>query len=81
MKNLFSSELHNEKTFHHAFIKDLESCKKEVIIESPFITTERMNGFRSEFKNILVKGVKIYVFTRDPSEHEFSMVQKVEKEQ
>ncbi len=76
----FTSELHNEKTFYQAFVKDLMSCRKEIIIESPFITTERMNGFRSVFNNILEKGVKIYIFTRDPKEHEWNMALQSEAE-
>lgn len=40
--NLYTSTLHDEKTFYRAFIHDLQNCTKEVIIESPFITTERM---------------------------------------
>lgn len=80
MKEFFSSELHNEKTFYQAFVRDLENCRSEVIIESPFITRGRMNGFRSVFNNILEKGVKIYIFTRDPKEHEPSMAVQSEQE-
>lgn len=80
MKLQFSSELHNEKTFYESFIRDLKNCKKEVIIESPFITTGRMNGFRSVFNNILERGVKIYIFTRDPKEHEITMARQSEVE-
>ncbi len=67
------SSLFDESTFYNAFLKDIRSCKKEIIIESPFITTERMNGFRSVFKKILEKRVKIYVITRDPKEHNETM--------
>ncbi len=77
---LFSSELFNEDTFYKAFLNDLENCKKEIIIESPFITTERMNGFRSVFKKILEKGVRIYVITRDPKEHNDVMEYQSEEE-
>lgn len=69
MKN----SLFDEKTFYQAFLKDLSDCKKEVIIESPFITSERMKVFRSLFSNLIRKGVKIYIFTRDPREHEPKM--------
>lgn len=77
---LFSSELFDEDTFYKAFLNDLENSKKEIIIESPFITTERMNGFRSVFKKILEKGVKIYVITRDPKEHSETMEYQSEEE-
>ncbi len=77
---LFSSELFDEDTFYKAFLNDLENCKKEIIIESPFITTERMNSFRSVFKKILEKGIRIYVITRDPKEHKETMEYQSEEE-
>lgn len=66
---LFSSALHDEKTFFDRFLKDLDSCRSEVIIESPFVTTERMKTFIEVFINLLNRGVKIYIITRDPKEH------------
>ena len=78
--NSFSSELHDEKTFYEAFTKDLLASKREVIIESPYITTARMKDFRPVFKKILEKGVKIYIFTRDPEEHNLPMALQSEAE-
>ncbi len=75
-----TSSLFDEKTFYQAFQKDLSGCKKEVIIESPFITTERMKVFRSLFNILIRKGVRIYVFTRDPKEHEIKMALQSEAE-
>ena len=74
------SILYDESTFYNSFMKDLMGAKEEVIIESPFITNERMNGFRSCFKKLSERGVKIYVFTRDPSKHEKSMAKQAEEE-
>ncbi|MCX6726436.1 MAG: phospholipase D-like domain-containing protein [Candidatus Shapirobacteria bacterium] len=68
MNNLTSS-LHDEKTFYKAFLRDLEQCQKEVIIESPFITSERMKTLWSILRRLYVKGVKIFIVTRDPKEH------------
>jgi len=76
----FPSQLHDEKTFYDAFVCDLSNCKTEVIIESPFITSSRMKVFRLVFKKMLEKGVKIYVFTRDPSEHDYEMAYQAEIE-
>jgi hypothetical protein len=67
------SMLYDETTFYQSFIRDLENCNKEVIIESPFITTERMKIFIPVFKNLLERKVKIYIMTRDPKEHGESM--------
>lgn len=64
-----NSTLHDETTFYRAFLADLEKCKKEVIIESPFITTERMKTFNQIFRKLVTNGVKIYIVTRHPHEH------------
>ncbi len=69
----FHSQLHDEKTFYQTFLRDLEGCTNEVIIESPYITTERMRTFDRLFEKLLKKGVKIYIITRDPKEHEIGM--------
>ena len=66
---LLASKLFDERSFYQTFLQDLNSCQKEIIIESPFITTERMKTFGRLFKNLLEKGVKIYIVTRDPLEH------------
>ncbi|OGE78048.1 hypothetical protein A3J19_01050 [Candidatus Daviesbacteria bacterium RIFCSPLOWO2_02_FULL_41_8] len=68
--NLITSQLYDEKTFYQTFLRDLKGCTKEVIIESPYITTGRMRTFDRLFKELLKKGVKIYIITRDPREHE-----------
>lgn len=64
-----NSSLFDEKTFYQSFLRDLNHCEKEVIIESPFITTERMETFEAIFKQLLKRGVKIYIVTRNPNEH------------
>ena len=67
--NIASSILHDEYTFYQAFLKDLKGCEKEVIIESPFITTSRMETFYPIFKRILDRGTKVHIITRDPIDH------------
>jgi len=73
MNPFLFSRLFDENTFYGAFIKDLESCKKEVYIECPYITSKRANMLIPVFKRLLSKGVKIYVMTRDPEEHDGAM--------
>jgi phosphatidylserine/phosphatidylglycerophosphate/cardiolipin synthase-like enzyme len=68
-----SSRLYDEKTFYQAFLRDLEGCKSEVIIESPYITSKRAEMLIPVFESLVAKGVKIYVMTRDPKEHEENM--------
>ncbi|MGA2911409.1 MAG: phospholipase D-like domain-containing protein [Candidatus Levyibacteriota bacterium] len=65
--------LYDETTFYQKFMADLKNCTKEVIIESPYITTGRMNMLMPIFKNLLKQKVKIYIMTRDPKEHSESM--------
>ncbi len=67
---MFNSSLFDEKTFYQTFLDDLSHCQREVIIESPFITTARMKTFDRVFQKLLKRGVKIYIITRDPQEHD-----------
>jgi phosphatidylserine/phosphatidylglycerophosphate/cardiolipin synthase-like enzyme len=67
---MFNSELHDEKTFYKAFLRDLSACREEVIIESPFITSDRMKMLKSAFERLISRGIKVYVITRDPKEHD-----------
>lgn len=65
---LIDSYLFNDKTFYSAFMDDLKKCKEEVIIESPFITSTRGMKFVPVFKELINKGVKIHIITRDAYE-------------
>ena len=67
---MINSSLYDEKTFYQTFSRDLDDYQNEVIIESPYITSERMRTFDHIFQKLLQKGVKIYIFTRDPKEHD-----------
>lgn len=75
-----SSALYDENSFFSAFINDICRCEKELIIESPYITTERMKMFRKPFWRLLNKGIKIFVVTRDPREHSEFMIDQSEQE-
>src|ERR1035437_3984060 len=68
-----NSSLFDEATFYDKFITDLNNCTKEIIIESPYITSKRVEMLIPIFNNLLAKGVKIYVMTRDPKEHNENM--------
>ena len=61
--------LFDEKSFYPAFIRDLDNAQSEVIIDSPFITTERMKMMWPVLNRLDKRGVKVYIFTRDPAEH------------
>ena len=64
-----NSGLYDEKTFYAQFIDDLRHCSNEVIIESPFITSKRMEILFPILETIVSHGVKVTVITRDPREH------------
>ncbi len=69
-KGLLSSALHDEKSFYEALLRNLTSCEKEVIIESPYITSSRMEKLYPIFEKLIAKGVKIHIITRDPIDYE-----------
>ncbi len=67
--NNFTSQLHDENTFYKAFLRDIDRATSEIIIESPFITSSRMNLLWLTLKCAYSRGVKIYIITRDPKDH------------
>ena len=70
VSSLLKSELYDEKTFYNQFISDLKNCTSEVIIESPFITSSRMKILFPVLANLAANGVKIFIITRNPMEHD-----------
>lgn len=60
--------LFDENTFYNAFITDLLHCKKETIIESPFITYSRVKMLAPVFKKLLKRNVRVYLITKDPDD-------------
>jgi hypothetical protein len=66
---MFNSSLYDETTFYRQFTQDLLRCSSEVVVESPFITSERMTKLYPIFEVLIKRQVKVYVFTRDPREH------------
>ncbi len=77
---MVNSSLYDEKTFYRKFIEDLSTCQKEVIIESPFISTERAKRLYPTFERLVKQGVRVYILTRDPSEHSESFEVQSESE-
>tara|TARA_B100001250_G_scaffold409988_1_gene435486 strand:+ start:837 stop:1283 length:447 start_codon:yes stop_codon:yes gene_type:complete len=67
---LNSTSLYDQNTFYKAFMRDIGTCRQELIIESPFITEKRMNMLLPEFAKMRRKNVRIIVNTRDPIEHD-----------
>jgi len=74
------SKLFDEDTFYKQFVADLKHCKNEVIIESPYITTQRMCTLKRHFEALIARKVKVYIITRNPYDHDLSMQQQAEAE-
>jgi hypothetical protein len=68
--DLLTSQLYNEQTFYRAFMRDLNGCISEAVIESPFITSNRVASLLPIFEKMRSRQVKITVNTRHPAEHE-----------
>ncbi|NTU72578.1 hypothetical protein HGB07_00145 [Candidatus Roizmanbacteria bacterium] len=69
-ENLLGSSLYDQNTFYKAFVRDLRACHDELIVESPFITTRRMETLLPVFKKLRRRNVHIIINTRNPDDHE-----------
>lgn len=70
MNDLLSSRLYDNTNFYKVFQKDLKHAQFSVIIESPFITTRRVEELMPILRKLRQRGVRITVNTRDPKEHD-----------
>ena len=66
---MFNTSLFDEKTFYKQFTKDLLNAKNEVIIESSFIASERINKLHTTIRKLVNRKIKMYVITRIPEKH------------
>lgn len=64
-----TSKLYDQDTFYPRFHKDLLQCQHELIIESPFITTNRVDSLLPIFKKIRSRSIRIVINTRHPHQH------------
>lgn len=76
---MFNTSLFDESTFYSEFGKDLLHARREVVIESPFITINRVNKLVPVFNMLIKQGVKVFVITRQPSLHDYPMNQQSEE--
>ena len=70
-ENLLGSSLYDQSAFYKAFVRDLHVCSEELVIESPFITTKRMETLLPIFKKLRRRDVHIIINTRNPDDHEY----------
>lgn len=64
------SSLFDQNTFYETFRRDLEHAKREVIIESPFISVKRTKSILAVIRGLTRQGVRVAINTRDPREHD-----------
>lgn len=69
-KNHFNSKLYDQNSFYDGFIKDLENCQTEVVVESPYMTFSRMEYLYPVFKKLLANNIRLHIITRDPINHD-----------
>lgn len=65
-----SSRLYDQDTFWRSFVKDISCAQKQLIIESPFITSKRVNSLLPIFEKLCRRGVQIVINTRNPIDHD-----------
>jgi hypothetical protein len=70
---MHDSELFDESNFYSGFIKDILSAKQEIIIDSPYITTKRVDSLLPFFEQAIRKGIKIFLLTRIATEQDENM--------
>lgn len=69
-QDLHSSTLYGNETFYKAFMDDLRYAERCVYIESPFITTKRMEELLPILASLRSRNVGVTANTRHPLEHE-----------
>lgn len=64
------SNLFNERTFYHAFTRDMLNARKEVIIYSPFVAKFRTDELKHTIEKLRKRNIEIFIFTRPIDEYE-----------
>jgi hypothetical protein len=57
------TELFDQESFYRAFMKDLTHAKQRVIIESPFITTRRLQQLLPVLTRLVPRSIPVIVNT------------------
>ena len=77
--DLTQSRLYDDDSFYPKFERDLKQCREEVIIESPFISGQRMCTLSRLFESLVKRKVRVYIITRNPEEHSINMKRQAEE--
>jgi len=67
---ILTSKLYDESRFYAALTNDLRRAKREVVIESPYLTCKRTNELLPVLAKLVRQGVKVRINTRNHNHHE-----------
>lgn len=76
--DLLASRLFNQDDFYKALSDDLLRAKHEVIIESPFLSSKRLNYLLPLFRKLPTRNVRLIINTKHPAELEADYRQQAE---
>lgn len=76
---LLYSRLLNQDNFYSAFEKDLARATREVIIESPFITSRRLNYLLPTLRNLIRRKVRVIINTKPVEEQDDDYIWQAEE--
>lgn len=65
-----NSTLFDQDSFYEVFVRDIAKARKQLIIESPFITTRRVESLLPVLRKLRRRRVQIIVNTKHPEDHE-----------
>jgi phosphatidylserine/phosphatidylglycerophosphate/cardiolipin synthase-like enzyme len=65
-----SSKLYDQDNFYTALLNDIGHAKRQVIIESPFMTARRVSAMLPTFRKLRKRNVKIVINTKPLNEHD-----------
>ena len=68
-----SSQLLNQDSFYKIFLQDVTAARKEVVIESPFLTNKRLDTLLPTLRRLSKKNVRIIVNTKPLIEHDMEL--------
>jgi phosphatidylserine/phosphatidylglycerophosphate/cardiolipin synthase-like enzyme len=73
------SHIYDQNGFYEVFIKNLKRAQKEIIIESPFISSKRLIKLMPVLQMAVNRGVRVIINTKSP--HELDFEQRYHAEQ
>ena len=78
-QKLLTSHLYSERAFYQTFLRDLRKARRNVVIESPYLTENRVNYLMPSLRRLRKRKVNVRVNTRHPRFHSSLMKTQAEK--